>query len=134
MVLKTYLTAKLHRIRVTDAQVDYIGSVGIDVAFMEVAGIGVDEQVQIVNLDNGKRWWTYAIPADRGSGTMALNGGGAYLGKPGDKLVVMAYGMSPEPVRAKVLFFGAGNIVLQVGQTERQGTIHPDLLEEASDD
>lgn len=130
MRLRRFLAAKLHRIRVTDARVDYVGSVGIDAAFMEQAGIAINEEVQIVNLENGNRWTTYAIPAEPGSKTMSLNGGGALLGQPGDKLVVMTYVLTDESVEPTVLFFGEGNKVLKVGTTELHGTIHPDINKE----
>lgn len=127
MKTKTFLSAKLHRIRVTEAQIDYVGSVSIDGDFMERAGIEINERVDIVNLDNGERWTTYAIPAERGSRTMALNGGGAYKGKIGDKLVVMTYVQSDEPITPVCVFFGEENVVLKVGTTEQHGTRHPDL-------
>lgn len=127
MRLNTFLSAKLHRIRVTEAQVNYIGSVGIDANFMERAGIRINEQVHIVNLDNGNRWVTYAIPASPGSKTMSLNGGGALLGKIGDPLVVMAYVQTDEHLEPRVLFFNEDNVVIKVGTTEAHGTRHPDL-------
>lgn len=127
MKLKKMLSGKLHRICVTDAQVDYIGSVGIDIDFMQRAGIDINEQVDIVNLENGERWTTYAIPAERGSRTMSLNGGGALKGSVGDKLVVMSYVQTDEQVVPVCVFFGAGNVVLKVGTTEEHGTVHPDL-------
>lgn len=127
MRLKRLLSGKLHRIRVTEAQVNYIGSVGIDEDFMDAAGIQINQEVEIVNLTNGARWTTYAIPATRGSGTMSLNGGGARLGVTGDLLVVMVYDLTDEPIVPKVVFFGDDNQVLKVGTTEVHGTIHPDL-------
>lgn len=127
MKLRKYLLAKLHRIRVTEASIDYIGSVAIDEDFMDLAGITINEEVQIVDVDNGNRWTTYAIPATRGSKIMSLNGGGAYLGKIGDKLVVMTYTLSDEPIIPKAVFFGKDNEVLKIGTTEPHGTLHPDI-------
>lgn len=114
----------------THAVADYVGSVGIDAALMEAAGIAINEQVTIVNLENGNRWITYAIPAEPGSRIMSLNGGGAFLGSPGDKLVVMTYVFTDTPQPPTVLFFGEGNEVLKVGTTEPHGTLHPDIDQE----
>lgn len=129
MRLKRMLSGKLHRIRVTQAQVNYVGSVGIDENFMEAAGIQMNQEVEIVNLTNGARWTTYAIPAERGSKIMSLNGGGARLGVIGDLLVVMVYDLTDESTVPRVVFFGDDNQILKVGTTEVHGTIHPDLQE-----
>ena len=129
MRLKRMLSGKLHRIRVTDAQVNYVGSVGIDEDFMDQAGMVKDQEVEIVNLTNGERWTTYVIPAERGSRIMSLNGGGARRGVVGDLLVVMTYDLTDEPTTSKVVFFGNDNRVLKTGTTEVHGTIHPDLQE-----
>ncbi|HLD20673.1 MAG TPA: aspartate 1-decarboxylase [Patescibacteria group bacterium] len=129
MRLKRLLSGKLHRIRVTEAQVNYVGSVGIDQDFMDAAGIQMNQEVHVVNATNGERWITYAIPAKRGSKTMSLNGGGARKGVIGDILIVMVYDWTDEPTTPKVVFFGDENKVLKVGTTEIHGTIHPDLQE-----
>ena len=129
MRLKRMLRGKLHRIRVTEAQVNYIGSVGIDEDFMDAAGILMNQEVHIVNATNGERWITYAIPAPRGSKTMSLNGGGARKGVVGDILIVMVYDWTDEPTVPCVVFFGEDNRVLKTGTTEVHGTIHPDLQE-----
>lgn len=127
MRLKRMLSGKLHRIRVTEAQVNYVGSVGIDEDLMDAAGIVVNQEVHVVNATNGERWITYAIPALRGSKTMSLNGGGARKGVIGDVLIVMVYDWTDEPTVPKVVFFGDHNEILRVGTTEVHGTIHPDL-------
>ncbi|TAL51026.1 aspartate 1-decarboxylase [Patescibacteria group bacterium] len=129
MRLKRMLSGKLHRIRVTEAQVNYVGSVGIDEDFMDAAGIVMNQEVNIVNATNGERWITYAIPAPRGSKTMSLNGGGARKGVIGDILIVMVYDWTDESTIPRVVFFGEGNKVLKIGTTEVHGTIHPDLQE-----
>jgi len=127
MRLRKMLNGKLHRIRVTAAEVNYVGSVGIDEDFMDAAGIQTNEQVDIVNVTNGERWTTYAIPAKRGSKTMSLNGGGARKGVVGDVLIVMAYISTDESTTPRVVFFDEDNVILKVGTTEVHGTIHPDL-------
>lgn len=109
-VLKTYLTAKIHGLRVTAASVAYQGSVTIDKALLRAAGIAIGEQVHVVNLASGDRWVTYALAGE--TGEFSLNGGGARLGVVGDQCVIMAYGVAATPPGAQVLFIGdEGNFV-----------------------
>lgn len=88
---RTLLSGKIHRARVTGADVDYVGSISIDAALMEAAGILPHERVQVVDVDNGARLETYAIPAPAGSGTVQLNGAAAHLVEPGHRVIIMAY-------------------------------------------
>lgn len=83
--------AKLHRVTVTEANVNYVGSITIDRDLMEKVGILPLEEVDVINLDNGKRWSTYAIPGESRSGNICPNGGAALLCKPGDLLIIIAY-------------------------------------------
>lgn len=83
--------AKLHRIEVTEANVNYIGSITIDRDLLDKVGILPLEAVDVINLNNGKRWTTYAIPGKPGSGEVCSNGGAALLCQPGDLLIVIAY-------------------------------------------
>ena len=83
--------AKLHRVTVTEANVDYIGSIGIDKDLMDQVGILPLEEVDVINLNNGKRWSTYAIAESAGKGTICPNGGAALLCQPGDLLIIIAY-------------------------------------------
>lgn len=83
--------AKLHRVTVTEANVNYIGSITIDEDLMEKVGIFPLEEVDVVNLNNGKRWSTYAIPGARGERGICPNGGAALLCQPGDLLIIYAY-------------------------------------------
>ncbi|WDE05976.1 aspartate 1-decarboxylase [Thalassomonas viridans] len=80
--------AKLHRLRVTDAQLNYVGSITIDTTLLSKVGILPLEQVDIVNLNNGKRWSTYVLPGE--AGQVCPNGGGALLCNRGDILVIWA--------------------------------------------
>jgi aspartate 1-decarboxylase len=102
MELRTLVGAKIHGIRVTDKHVQYRGSVTIGHELLTAAGIAVYEQVHVVNLANGNRWITYAIPGPKG--TMSLNGGGARLGEVGDQLVVMTFVQTDRPRRARLVF------------------------------
>lgn len=83
--------AKLHRVKVTEANVNYVGSITIDGDLMEKVGILPLEEVDVINLDNGKRWSTYAIAGEAGTGGICPNGGAALLCKPGDLLIIIAY-------------------------------------------
>ncbi len=85
------LKSKIHRATVTDANLDYEGSITIDRALLDLADIRVHEQVFIVNLNNGERFETYAIEGPAGHGDMCLNGAAARLAEPGDRVIVMSY-------------------------------------------
>ncbi len=84
--------AKLHRVTVTEANVNYIGSITIDPVLMNQVGILPLEEVDVINLNNGKRWSTYAIPGEKeGTGEICPNGGAALLCERGDLLIIIAY-------------------------------------------
>ena len=92
----TLLKAKLHRICVTEAKLDYTGSLTIDEDLMDAVGILNYEKLLVANVDNGERFETYAIRGPRGSGVCCLNGAAAHKGKVGDKLIVMTWAQLPE--------------------------------------
>lgn len=85
------LKSKLHRASVTDAHLDYEGSLTIAADLMDKVGLYPYERVLCSNLANGERFETYAIPGERGSGKIVLNGATAHLGKAGDRLTIMSY-------------------------------------------
>jgi aspartate 1-decarboxylase len=87
------LKSKIHRASVTEANLNYIGSITIDEDLMEAANIFANERVSIVNNNNGERFDTYVIAGERGSGVMCLNGAAARLAQPGDVIIVLAYAM-----------------------------------------
>ena len=109
----TLLRAKLHRIRVTEACLDYVGSLTVDEDLMDAAGLFDNEKILCANVENGNRFETYVIPGPRGSGVCCLNGAAAHLGKPGDRLIVMAFGQfTPEEASGfvpQVVFFDERN-------------------------
>ena len=102
------LKSKIHRVTVTEARLDYIGSITIDEDLLDAAGILPGERVYIVNNNNGARLDTYTIPGERGKGTICLNGAAARMVRPGDIVIIMAYAtMTPEEARSftpKVIF------------------------------
>ena len=110
----TLLRAKLHRIRVTEACLDYVGSLTVDRDWMEAVGLFPYEKILCADVDNGNRFETYVIPGERGSGVCCLNGAAAHKGKVGDKLIVMAFGQfTPEEAAVhepKVLCLDKPNI------------------------
>lgn len=91
----TMLKAKLHRATVTQADLDYEGSISVDTELLEAAGILPHEQVDVLNINNGARFTTYAIPAPRGSKTIGVNGAAARLVQAGDKVIIAAYCQLP---------------------------------------
>lgn len=96
-MLVTLCRAKIHRATITEANLDYEGSIAIDKKLMATAGLLAFEKVQVVNINNGSRLETYVIEAKAGSGTICLNGAAARLGVVGDKVIIIAYGhFSPE--------------------------------------
>lgn len=84
--------SKIHRATVTEANLNYVGSLTVDEDLLELSNIVPYEQVHVVNVNNGQRLITYAIPGERGSGIMCLNGAAARHGQPGDIVIVIAYG------------------------------------------
>ncbi len=85
------LQAKLHRVRLTEADLNYEGSCGIDEVLLEASGIRPFQHIEIYNVSNGSRFTTYAIRAARDSGVISLNGAAARRGLPGDLLIIAAY-------------------------------------------
>jgi len=100
-MLLNILKSKIHRVQVTEANLDYVGSVTIDEALMEAANIYAGERVQIVDNTNGARLETYVITGKRGSGCICINGAAAHLMHVGDTVIIMAYAlMTPEEARS----------------------------------
>lgn len=97
----TMLKSKIHRAKVTDANLNYEGSITIDRDLMDKAGMLLHEQVHIVNINNGARFETYIIEGERGTGTICLNGAAARLVQPEDLIIIIAYAnMSQEDAAA----------------------------------
>ncbi|TKS57579.1 aspartate 1-decarboxylase [Mesohalobacter halotolerans] len=96
----TVVKSKIHRVKVTGADLNYIGSITIDQDLMDAANIFDGEKIQVVNNSNGERLETYAIPGPRGSGEITLNGAAARKVSPGDILILMAYAiLTPEDAK-----------------------------------
>ena len=95
-MLVTLMKAKLHRATVTQADLDYEGSIAIDADLLDAAGIFPHEQVDVLNITNGQRFTTYAIEARRGSRVIGVNGAAARLVQKNDKIIVVTYGQLPQ--------------------------------------
>ena len=89
--------SKIHRVTVTEANLDYEGSITVDETLLEAADIVPYEMVQVLNIHNGERFETYAIPGPKGSGVICLNGAAARLGLRGDKLILISTAQVEDP-------------------------------------
>lgn len=96
MILRDMLRAKIHRLTVTEARLDYEGSITIDKSLLKASGIIKNEKVQVVNISTGDRFETYVMEGRKGSGTVCLNGGAARLGSKGDLIIVISYAQVDE--------------------------------------
>ncbi|ACJ33504.1 aspartate 1-decarboxylase [Anoxybacillus sp. LAT_35] len=95
-MFRTLMNAKIHRARVTEANLNYVGSITIDEDILDAVGMVPNEKVQIVNNNNGARFETYIIPGERGSGVFCLNGAAARLVQKDDIIIVISYVLVPE--------------------------------------
>ena len=123
----TLLKGKIHRATVVQAELDYVGSITIDEALMDAAGIMEYEQVQIVDVNNGSRFTTYVIAGERGSGLICLNGAAARQVSVGDKVIIMCYAqMTPEEAAShapKVVFVDDDNRISGATRDEKHGKL-----------
>lgn len=115
------LCAKLHRATITDANLNYVGSITIDSALLECANLRVGQKVEIANINNGARFSTYIISGEAHSGIVCLNGAAARLAQVGDKVIIMAYGFYDESelknYAPKILQLGEKNEILSQSTT-----------------
>lgn len=133
-MLLNMLKGKIHRATITEAKLDYVGSITIDIELLEKSGILEYEKVQIVDVNNGSRFETYTISGERGSGMICLNGAAAREVQVGDKIIIMAYAsMSPDEVKdnsPKVLFVDDDNKILRITRYEKHGLLTEDMINE----
>lgn len=126
-MMRQMMKSKLHRATVTEANLNYVGSVTIDEDLMELVDILPDEKVQVVNNHNGARLETYAIPGPRGSGVVCLNGAAARLVQVGDSVIIISYGFVTEEEarrhKPKVAILGEGNRPVQLLAEEPHSTV-----------
>ena len=126
------LKSKIHRATVTQADLDYVGSVTIDEDLMQAADLLPGEQVAIVDVTNGARLETYVIPGERGSGVIGINGAAAHLVHPGDLVILISYGVMDEiesiAYRPRVVFVDADNKVLDQGEDPAHAPVGSGLI------
>lgn len=109
--MRWMLRSKIHRATVTEARLDYEGSITIDADLLDRCGMWIGEKVTVAVVETGARFETYTLPGERGSGIIALNGAAARLASVGDKVIIMGYELSDSPIRAKVLLVDMHNRV-----------------------
>ncbi|WP_428908909.1 aspartate 1-decarboxylase [Niallia sp. Krafla_26] len=126
-MFRTMMNSKIHRATVTEANLNYVGSITIDAAILDTVGMVENEKVQIVNNHNGARFETYIISGERNSGTICLNGAAARLVQPGDTVIIISYALVPEEKIAehepKIAIMGEGNIIEEIIHAELEKTI-----------
>lgn len=127
-MFKVICTGKIHRATVTEANLDYEGSLTVDETLMKAAGMVPNEMVQITNVSNGAIWRTYLIPAPAGSGTICLNGSSAHHFKPGNLIIIMASGyFQPEELvglKPKIVLVDGANRIKRIIREELPFTMH----------
>lgn len=121
------LKSKIHRAVITQAELNYVGSVTIDEDLMDAAGLYEYEHVHIVNVNSGSRIETYVIAGERGSGVICLNGAAARSGQKGDYVIIMSYAvMTPDEIKShhpKVVFVDDKNEIVRVSEYEKHGEL-----------
>ncbi|MDR3560009.1 MAG: aspartate 1-decarboxylase [Negativicutes bacterium] len=126
-MFRTLFKSKLHRATVTEACLNYIGSITIDEDLMDAANICINEKVQVVNNNNGARLETYAIPGERGTGIICLNGAAARLVQPGDKVIIITYALIDDrevkDFQPTVVFLNDDNKIAEIKAAEQHGEI-----------
>ncbi len=125
MITLTMLKSKIHRATVTQAELNYVGSITIDEALLKEAGIYEYEKVQIVDINNGNRFETYVISGEKNSGVICLNGAAARCVQVNDKIIIMAYAQINEDdiksFKPKVLFLDEQNKKINLTNYEKHG-------------
>lgn len=123
----TMLKGKIHRATVTQAELDYVGSITIDTDLLNASGIREYEQVQIVNINNGARFSTYTIAGEAGSGVICLNGAAARHVQVHDKIIIMCYAqlneIEVESHKPLVVFVDTNNKISQIKNYEKHGLL-----------
>ncbi len=121
-MILTMLKGKIHKATITQAELNYMGSITIDKTLMEASGIIENEKVQIVDINNGERFETYVIPGKRDSGVICVNGAAARLVQPGDKVIIIAYAQMEEDEAKKykpaVVFVNDDNTIKEITNYE----------------
>jgi len=125
-MLITVCKSKIHRAKVTAADLNYIGSITIDASLLAASGIREYERVQVLNINNGSRIETYAIVGEKNSGTICLNGAAAHHFIPGDRIIIIAYGQITDEeaidFQPKIVFVDENNAITSIDSSESPNT------------
>ena len=136
-MMRIMMKSKIHRATVTQADLDYVGSVTLDAALMEAADLLEGEQVAIVDITNGARIETYVIPGPAGSGVIGINGAAAHLVHPGDLVIIMSYAVLDDAearaIQPRVVHVDEHNRIVKLGNDPAEpvpgsGQLRGDLL------
>jgi aspartate 1-decarboxylase len=126
-MFRSFMRSKIHQARVTDANLNYVGSITIDEAIMDAVGIRENEKVQVVNNNNGERIETYVIRGERGSKVICLNGAAARRFQVGDTVIIIAYGLVTEAEiefhQPKIAILNENNEIIEKRSGEIAGTM-----------
>ncbi|KML45686.1 MULTISPECIES: aspartate 1-decarboxylase [Bacillaceae] len=126
-MFRTMMNGKIHRATVTEANLNYVGSITIDTDIIEAVGMAPNEKVQIVNNNNGARFETYIIPGERGSGVICVNGAAARLVQEGDIVIIISYALVPDDKvpyhEPKVAIMDSSNRIADMIHAEPESTV-----------
>ncbi|MFE8702208.1 aspartate 1-decarboxylase [Cytobacillus sp. FJAT-54145] len=126
-MFRTMMNGKIHRARVTEANLNYVGSITIDTDILDAVGMVANEKVQIVNNNNGARFETYIIPGQRGSGVICVNGAAARLVQEGDVVIIISYALVGEEKlpshQPKVAIMNENNQIVELLHQEPERTV-----------
>ncbi|PAE24456.1 aspartate 1-decarboxylase [Bacillus sp. 7894-2] len=126
-MFRTMMNGKIHRATVTEANLNYVGSITIDTDIIEAVGMAPNEKVQIVNNNNGARFETYIIPGERGSGVICVNGAAARLVQEGDIVIIISYALVPDDKvpyhEPKVAIMDSSNRIADMLHAEPESTV-----------
>ncbi|MFH1236688.1 MAG: aspartate 1-decarboxylase [Parcubacteria group bacterium] len=111
--MRSVLRSKIHKATVTDANLDYIGSITIDQELIEKAGFWVGEKVLVVSNTTGARVETYVIAGERNSGTVCMNGAAAHLIKTGEEIIIMGFEVTERPIMPKNILVNKNNVFVK---------------------
>ncbi|MBT2690041.1 aspartate 1-decarboxylase [Bacillus sp. ISL-47] len=126
-MFRTMMNGKIHRATVTEANLNYVGSITIDTDIIEAVGMAPNEKVQIVNNNNGARFETYIIPGEKGSGVICVNGAAARLVQEGDIVIIISYALVPDEQvpyhEPKVAIMDSNNRIADLIHAEPESTV-----------
>lgn len=125
MQLRSFMSSKIHKATITEANLDYVGSITIDADLLDLAGLLPNEKVLVVSNTTGTRLETYIIEGKRGTGYIGINGAASHLIGPGEEVIIIAFTLATEPVVAKAILVDKNNRFV-CNLTEEQAAFAPE--------